>query len=295
MRIWKTLPPRRRKDVSLFVVVKCAEGFAICADSQETVNEVRVSVQKIIPRKCGNFQLAVGGVGDLGELVDSFVRQLEANVSDSSLSTLKELEKFCNKELSDFRKAEAAIYPRRILRRMEFVIAATALPEKAVQVWRTAASRLIPVEDNALIGWQPELYKQIAGRLYRPNMPLVQGIFFGLHLLTLADDTSTFVGSPFTVIIARENGLWLDKKHNINNMLSRLSVFSEQFDEVMLAFPDISLNDALFREKLAQFERDILELRESYFKATMRAMAAEGFATCNDPYARIPLGTTFGS
>lgn len=278
--------------MSLFVAVKCSDGFAVCADSQETVNEVRVSVQKITPRHCGNFDIAIGGVGNTGELVDSFVRRFEMGVTKSQFSTLDELEEFGNRELMDFRDVEAHTYSAEQMARMEFLVAARTIAAPSVQVWRTAASRLIPVEDKALIGWEPELYKHVATRLYRSNMPLVQGIFLGLHLLSLAKDTSTFVSEPYTVIVARENGIWLDKKSNIENMLSRLSIFSEQFDEVMLAFPDISLNETLFRQKLLQFERDILELRESYFKATMQTMMTEGLNTCNDPYARIPAGTT---
>lgn len=277
--------------MSLFVVVKCSDGFAICADSQEIVEGYRVSVQKIKPRRCGNFDIAIGGVTNAAELVDSFVRRFEVGVTKGKFSTLDELEEFGNGELLNFRELEAQTYSPEQLARMEFVIAAKPANTPSVQVWRTAASRLIPIEDYALVGWQPELYKQVASGLYRPDMPLVQGIFFGLRILALAKDTSYFVNSPFTVIVAKENGLWLDKTPNIDNVLSRLAAFSKLSSTLMLDFPDISLNETAFKQKLLKFQQDVFNLRRAYFEATIKLMASEGFANCNDPYPRIPLGT----
>ena len=277
--------------MSLFVVVKCSDGFAVCADSQEITEGFRVSVQKIKPRRCGNFDVAIGGVTNTAELADSFVRCFEVGVTKGKFSTLDELEEFGNGELLNFRELEAQTYSPEQLARMEFVIAAKPANIPSVQVWRTAASRLIPIEDYALVGWQPELYKQVAARLYHSGMPLVQGIFFGLHILALAKDTSYFVDSPFTVIVAKQNGLWLDKTPNINNMLSRLAAFSKLSSNLMLDLPDISLNETAFKQKLLKFQQDVFSLRHAYFEATVKLMAAEGFASCNDPYLRIPPGT----
>ena len=72
-----TLQPRRvilrpkpkrlgkRKRVTLIAAIRYVDGVVLCADSQETVGDYRVSVDKIKPRDCNHYELVVGGAAGM--------------------------------------------------------------------------------------------------------------------------------------------------------------------------------------------------------------------------------------
>ena len=57
----------------------------MCADSQETVDHYRVSVDKIKPRDCRNYDLVIGGAGPIGSLLDGQADAIERYVARFSL------------------------------------------------------------------------------------------------------------------------------------------------------------------------------------------------------------------
>jgi hypothetical protein len=68
----KVTPVPERQTVTLINAFRCVDDKGmpcgiICVDSQETVKlgktEYRVSRLKIKPKRCGNFDLAIAGVG----------------------------------------------------------------------------------------------------------------------------------------------------------------------------------------------------------------------------------------
>src|SRR5436190_20142246 len=73
----KITRPEKRKRVTLIAAFRCntygAPGVVICADSQETVGEYRVSVDKIAPRVLGDYQMVIGGAGNAAGLIDDFI------------------------------------------------------------------------------------------------------------------------------------------------------------------------------------------------------------------------------
>ena len=61
--------------MTLIAAFRCHEGVVICADSQETIGDWRAPVKKIIHKDVGEYQVAVGGAGDDGALIDVFVQR----------------------------------------------------------------------------------------------------------------------------------------------------------------------------------------------------------------------------
>lgn len=275
--------------MTLIAAFKCSDGYVVSADSQETVDHYRVSRQKINPTKRGNFQLAVGGSGN-GDLIDAFVHRLEVNVENSSIKTLPELEKFIHVELLDFAKNEAVLRPEKE-REMKFIIGAASIDPPSVIVWRTAETQLIPVDSYDLAGWDEPLYHHIAKRLYRPGIPVIQGIFLGLHLLELAGRTSNYVGGDTTVVVACENGLWLENQDKVRELTKRVQRFVSQLDNLILACPDTSISSDTFSETLRKFEETVLRLRQDYLQAAAEWLVSQGIEKYQSSYPEFPLGS----
>ena len=84
--------------MTLIACFKCSDGVVLCADSQETVGEYRFSRQKLVPFLAGNFELAIAGSGNDGDLIDSFVQRLQNNLTDFQGTTLGDLRKFIASE-----------------------------------------------------------------------------------------------------------------------------------------------------------------------------------------------------
>src|SRR5271166_2859033 len=85
----------QRKPVTLIAAFKCSDGYVLCADTQATVGLYRVTRQKLATTTCGNFQIAIAGSGNNGNLIDTFVERLQDNLRDNNrVWELGELKKF---------------------------------------------------------------------------------------------------------------------------------------------------------------------------------------------------------
>ena len=72
LRLWPD-----KKIVTLIAAFPCRDNTAlICADSQETQGDYRVTRQKIRPKQCGAFDLMFGGSGR-ARVIDAFARRIE--------------------------------------------------------------------------------------------------------------------------------------------------------------------------------------------------------------------------
>ncbi len=276
--------------MTLIAAFKCSDGYVVCADSQETVGYRRVSRQKITPKKLGNFELAIGGSGDNGPLIDAVVHQIESKIESSAdINKLPELRTLIHNELLNARKNDAQLYPRKY-RDVRFVVCASSLSPPAVEVWHTAASQLIPVEEYCLVGWDEELYEHAARRLYSAGMPITQALLLGMYLLELAENTSNYVRGPTTVVVARDNGLWLEKADRVAALTERIKLFTAAVDRLVLACPDISMSDQEFAGKIKEFQETILQLRGDYLRSVAERIVSQGLESYQSPYPEIPPG-----
>ena len=276
--------------MTLIAAFRCPDGCVICADSQETVGDHRVSRQKITPKKLGNFEIAIGGSGNIGPLIDAIVHQVESKIEGSSIRTLPELKDLVRTELLDSRRNDARLYPRKY-RDIRFVICARSLTAPALEVWHTSDSQLVPVEEYCLVGWDEELYEHAAKRLYQPGIPIARALLLGIYLLELAENTSNYVRGPTSALVARENGLWLLKADRGAALAERIRAFTAAVDRLVLACPDISTSEEEFAQKLKDFQETILELRTDYLQSIAKRMVLQDLESYQSPYPEIPPGT----
>jgi hypothetical protein len=256
--------------VTLIAAFKCSDGFLVCADSAEICGPWKTRVDKISPKVCGNFQVAIAGSG-LASVVDDCTLRLEDAISSLEPTALSDFAKTIHLELLDFRKNECTSSERQTLK---FIISALAYKESArpFAVWTTVGSRLNPVETFAIGGWETEVYNHTAERLYRPRMLISQAVFAALYLLRLARDTSPNIDEPMKLVSIRSEGMYPVSPEYTKKLSDRMEMFAKQIDNFMLFCPDTSITKSAFERKLQEFEETIKVLREDYLQDAGEAM-----------------------
>lgn len=263
--------------MTLIVVLKCEDdgipGVVICVDSQETIvfqgREYKVSRLKIRPKRCGNFDLAIAGSGNNGDVIDGAVGQLHDTVTEAKITKLPELKRLMQGVLLEFRKEEAGSYSRSDLD-FRLVICARSIEPEAVEAWTTRASHLEAIPDDppyALLGWEERLYHHELARAYPEPRSLMQATILGLHILSLAKQTSRYVDGPFHVVVAQPGGMWREDKAVVSELEQRLSLFAPMLADLLLSCPDTTLKSKDFMDKLREFEATLIQLRADYIQA----------------------------
>ena len=276
--------------MTLIAGFKCSDGYVLCSDSQETKGNFRTNRQKMTPKLCGNVWLAIAGAGSNGEVIDAFAERLHENTLTANVTSLPALKRFIQRELLDFRKNEASEYSKTD-RAMGLIIGASLIEPASCVVWKASASRLIEVEGFALEGHGDERYDDVPTRLYRKDLTTAEGIFLGLHLMSLAEQTSNYVKAPVTVVIVRPGGMHQENSETLAKLHQRVKLFEAQFDGLFLACPDTGLQPNAFGERLREFVRTVVHLRQEYIETSLHEHLALGLQA-SEIYNLIPAGMT---
>jgi hypothetical protein len=288
--------------VTLFAGFRCAYAhdlnekiFVVCADSQETVDmpdgsSYRVARQKIKPRKCGNFEIAMGGSAQTGELLDACVDRIEERVAGFAGNSIPELKRFVSKELLDFGRKDAKLYSKKS-RAVDCIVLARSLAGD-VECWRTRAAQLVPVERKVLIGWNENLYEHVLDRLYSdvgPLLPPQQAVLLGMHILKLAEDTSNYVRGPVTVVVAHRGTIRELPSEKVKTFQERIDLFRAQVDSVLLSLADHTLRRGAYESKLDEFKATALQLRDDYVQDSA-PKSVEEIMSRDDVIPDFPVG-----
>lgn len=293
------LPLPKRETVSLIVVFRCDEqgtlGFSVCVDSQETTKiggrEYRVPKIKIRPRRCGNFDLAIAGSGNNGDVIDGAVGYIEEAVKASNLKRLSEIRGLIRNELRQCRKQEESSYSKGDLG-FRLVICARSIDPQEVECWITRASYLEPMREEPpydLVGIEESLYNEELERAYQQPRSLIQATILGVHVLSLARQTSRYIDNPFRVVVAQPDYMASEDKAVISELEGRLSVFSPLLADLLLSCPDTTMKSKEFLEKLSRFECELLQLRADYIQAEGERFLKAAHRKKKDNFPRLLL------
>lgn len=274
--------------MTLIAGFKCREGFVISADSQVTAGDYRASHRKLSPWQSGNFEIALAGSGDNGDVIDSFEERLKTNLSAWQSDSLEELKEFIHEELKDFHVNELGGHPPDDMR---FLIGARSTPQGKSALWSTKLFRLKEVETYELVGAEDIRYDFAAEGYYRSDITIVQGIFLSLYIMWLAERTSNLVKAPIAVTVLRDNGLHPQQDRLIDALHERVKLFAAQFERLFLVCPDTGLQHGEFAAKVNEFVSTIAALRADYVSESVGAAVDEGLDRIADPYTLIPAGT----
>ena len=280
--------------MTLIAGFKCKDGYVICADSQETIKEdgleFRVMRKKLVPVNFGEFELSMAGSGT-GPVIDGFIAKLRKDGKRLASSDLEQLAEWLHGEVKLFLK-EQGIRVSKSDERMRFVIGARSKSLNKCSLWSTAAAQLIEIdEDPVLVGFKDFRYEYAVQNLYHRDITVAQGIFLGLYVLSLAEQTSNYVKRPVSVVVIRDNGIYPQAKELITELHNRVQLFASHFEKLFLSCPDTGLQRGEFAEKLNEFVKSIVHLRKEYVEEWVGHAVEEGLDKVNDPFNLIPLGT----
>lgn len=298
----------RRKRVTLIVACRCEEGIAIHADTQETVPiyrgldpasgtdvwiDYRKTVQKITPQPMGKYKVVLAGTGNAG-LIESFGECLKRRLTGEVGDSMSRFVAVFEDELGEFMQHDVQ-HCQDSDKSMKFLVSAHSSASRQYDAWVSHNIRLKSVDTFELVGWDEPLYAEIATRFYAPHMTMQQAVLAGIYLLAIAEATSNYVRSPFSIIVITPNGMWPEKPGRISSMADRLRDYEDQVYELFLACADTSITPDQLSEKLNAFAQYASEVHLNQIKSAAEEIIAMGRKQMEHPYLTIPDGARFYS
>ena len=280
--------------MTLIAGIKCVDGDVICSDSQETVGDLRSSAEKLDVWTEGNVGIAIAGSGDNGELIDSFVERLRDELANNqNVNSLKTLKDLIQVEMRQFQLDEAASYSKSE-RRMRFVIGARLLSTNERAFWSSKANSLKAIQAYDLIGFGDERYRFAMEAYLNPNPrpTIAQGIFLGLYVMWLGEQTSNYVKSPVHIAVVKDGLVIREPQQKIDALFQRVKLFSAQFDKLFLSCPDTGLQHADFSNRMREFVSTIVQLRQDYVVEWVGHAVDTGLDRIIEQWNLVPTGTT---
>ncbi len=285
---------RRGIPMTLIAGFKCTDGYVICADSQETVTrdgyDQRVTRQKLVPIAVGKVPMAIAGSGD-GDLIDAFVGRFSQKYQKSEISELDSAIQIFKDELMAFAKEKKVKIPK-IDDKFRFLLGGYSEKDKKCRLWKTITGDPIEVTEYALVGVEDERYEYAARNFFRAGMPISQGVFLGLYLMWLAEQTSNYVKAPISVAVLKDNGLYFEDQNKINSIDQKVRLFTAQFEAQFLACSDTGLQGEEFGNRLKEFGRTVVQFRRDYIEEWVGHALDTGLDKIVEPWTQIPPGTT---
>jgi hypothetical protein len=280
-----------RKTVTLIAAYRLATEVIIIADSQETVGDYRVAVNKVVPEQMGEFQVIVSGSGEPSSLLDSFSLLLASKITDKT-DSIDTFEKVTQKTLEDFYKKDVKLCPHPD-KRVKFLIAASHRKSLQYQVWITENIRLNPISKNepTLMGWDEPLYVALAKKFFSPTASPSQTILSGVYLFTIAEETSNYIKDPFKIAVIRGSGIWMEKDSYVEEMSERLGEYETQINNLFLRCADTSVSVIDFNRNLQDFANMASSLHRRHIDHQIEGMTLEDLAKVDDAYAKMPLNS----
>jgi 20S proteasome alpha/beta subunit len=258
-------------------------------DTQETTGDYKMSVEKLAVIEFGNHHLVVGGAG-IADFCDSFVQMLRDNSEECVGSDA--LRRMIQRKLTDFYTTDIEKVAKHH-QRLKLLIAARALDgSMEPALWVTVGRRVRNVSDYMGIGIDEPLYRHIAQQLYRQDLPLGQLVFLALLTLSVAKDTSAYVGGESRVAVVTRYAIDLEEPEYVAKLELRLTEIQKRVNEFLLACPDTGISPGEFSGKLRALQEELLVFRHSYLTEAAEAVAARiGKPDWQgDAYPKFPLG-----
>lgn len=269
--------PGKRKRMTLIAAFRCEieneQGVIICADSQESWGDYRVTVDKIKPRDANLYDLCFGGAGEIGALIDAFGNAIEREVNRWNLSySEEEARVLLENEIVLFNSRQVDAYPALPDEKViDFIVCLRDKATHAIYLWKVSGSTIEPIRDHDLIGWDQPLYKYEAKRLYRNVANVRTAMTVGLHLLSFGKGTATSIDKPFHVIgVSPSKGMWPEPQHALDQLEAKVSGVNEALSKLIMLAPDVSATEERLKNALQLFKQEILGLRHEVRQYTLQ-------------------------
>lgn len=259
--------------MTLIAAFRCAGNQAVlCADSQETHGDYKISVQKIQPRHIGPLYQVAYAASGYGDIVDALGEDLEQRLADCRASGSVSLRAALGKMLIAFydqptvKMYRDGFAPGDTNASPTGVICIRVEPQGDVFLFKFSATLVTPVDDFVLCGLDTPPYRNIAKRLYTPAILPLQARLLGLYVLAQASAESLHVGPPINVVFGMKSGMFPDDENN-EIYLSAIVSAQQAADHLLLACADthaVSAKELDARLKI--FRKMIVDIRRSHAK-----------------------------
>ena len=284
----------RRKRVTLIAAIRAEDGIAICADSQETItnsegHEYRRSVQKITPIDTGGaLELSIAGAGD-ADLIDSFIAVFSRKLKGTNIPNLQVFVDYFEAQLNDFYRVDVPLAGDD--KSFILFVVASIPTTREYEVWTSKQARLKPLGKADLIGWDESLYYRSIDR--HQGIGVAQAVLTAIHTITIAEETSNCVRSPFVVAVVNDNGIAIEDPSYVDMLRARLVEYEKRLNAVFLACADTSVHKDTLNERLSAFAKEATQLHENYMLQAVQHQVSKLMTgeISGDAYPKIPLGT----
>jgi hypothetical protein len=263
--------------VTLIAAFRCDidgdPGVIICADSQESYgSNYRVTVDKIKPRDAGQYDLVIGGAGQIGPLIDGLSNTLERWIRGWSENYSEEqVRGRIEHKIGRYTRGQIQNYPTDVDKVLDFIICLRHKITKAIYLWRASGTVVEPIEYYDLIGWDEPLYKYEAERLYEKNRATkISAITLGLHLLSMGKATAISIDEPFQVIGISKEQIWVELPRFIDSLAHKVERVNSTLSKLIISASKLSLSDQAFDNALKRFEEEISGLRREAQQHTLQ-------------------------
>jgi len=274
--------------VTLIAAFRCEidnePGVIVCADSQETIGEYRTTVDKIIPRIAGHYDLVIGGAG-IGNIIDGLVNSIERDVRHWDAGKSEDIARqLLANILADYIENVVRLYETTDPndRRVDSIVCLRDRKSGAVYLWKSAGPVIEAVTDFRLVGADIALYQYEVKRLYMPESDALSTIVLAVHLLSIAKATSNNIEEPFKVIGVGRNGVWIEPAKKITLLTQRITQVNNMLGRLLRDVPNFTLSDETFANALDLFLGEVFGLRNDVAQ----------FKLSHSPIMQAMMGTT---
>ncbi|MGC1839740.1 MAG: hypothetical protein WA674_15480, partial [Candidatus Acidiferrales bacterium] len=97
-----------------------------------------------------------------------------------------------------------------------------------------------------------------------------QAILVATYTLAIAEETSNYVRSPMSVVIATQRGIFEEPPGDVEAVTDRLKQFERQVNQVFLSCSDVTTSSMNLKAQLEEFLRSAVALHEVHVEAEVR-------------------------
>jgi hypothetical protein len=282
--------PGRRKRVTLIAAFRCYEGAVLCADTLETSVEegTRSFVRKLEPKDTGGYWVAVAGAGH-ATLIDGFTNTLSRDARNWPPQQNEEvIGGLIRNVVMDYHENEVRLYPEPEPYKLNyFVVCVKPKSQRGIYLYEIQGTVVLPVGDYSLLGFSAGMYKREVRRLYHQKFPMQTALILGIHLFSLAKDTtSQYIGGDTDAIYVYDD--WREMQAvsvaDMRVLENRVNTFDDAISRIVLPCSDMGATfDADLYGLLLNFVEDVMRLRGHFLgrpsildeRATIRHLLGE--------------------
>ena len=160
-------------------------------------------------------------------------------------------------------------------------------------IFRVRGRRVWDIPNFRIIGWGTKYNRELLRRLFRDNLPMLQGVALATYLVSQSKLVDQWVGGQTMVTVVTERGAFLENPAYISYLESRANAFIKQTDELFLACLDTSLGEKRLRKCINAFTADAVAKYRKHIDATLKGLTMKEVFEYH-PYQKSPTETLIG-